>query len=78
MSGKRFTIEVDENRDVRILDNGVDIGQYAVCKLLNDLYEENKFLDSYLEELEDSMFSDKDFSDYLQACHGGDVQNIKL
>lgn len=71
MSEKRFTIEVNENRDVRILDDGIDIGQFRLCNLLNALYEENKFLEGVIEELEDSRFSEKDFSDYLQACHEG-------
>lgn len=71
MSEKRFTIEVDFNRDVRILDNGIDKGLFRLCNLLNELYEENKALKIKIEELEDSMFSEKDFSDYLQACHEG-------
>lgn len=68
---KRFAIEVDENREVRILDNGLDIGQFRLCNLLNALHEENKALKIEIEELKDSMFSEKDFSDYLQACHKG-------
>lgn len=51
MSDKRFIIEVDENKDVRILDmelGGLDIGQYNVCKLLNNFYEENRDLQQEL------------------------------
>lgn len=77
MSEQRFSVEIDENENVRILDSGLIISQYTVCKLLNKLYEDNKFLNSYLEDLEDSMFSEKDFITYLQACHGGDVKNLK-
>lgn len=63
---KRFKIEVDENRDVRILDNGIDIGQFRLCNLLNELYEENKAL-----KIKYEGFSDEDFSDYLKTCHKG-------
>lgn len=53
---ERFTIEVNENRDVRILDNGMDIGQYGACKLLNNLYEENKALKREIEELDEEFY----------------------
>ena len=77
MSGKRFVIQVDDNRDVHILDNGVDRGLYRICDLLNTLYKENKALKMEIEELEDTMISDQDIVNYLQACHDGDVKNIK-
>ncbi len=77
MNNKRFVISVDENRDVHILDNGVDRGLYRICDLLNTLYEENKTLKKEIEEWEDSMISDEDIIDYLQACHGGDVENLR-
>lgn len=78
MSKKRFTIEVDENRDVHILDNGVDRGLYRICDLLNNLYEENKDLKREIVELEDGVFSEKDFSNYLRACHQGDVKKKNI
>lgn len=51
MSEKRFVVEVDENRDVRILDKGIDIGQFRVCNQLNALYEEYLRLKEENEEL---------------------------
>lgn len=41
---QRFTIEVDDENFVQILDNNVQIGQYNVCKLLNELVDENEQL----------------------------------
>lgn len=73
MKKLKFTYNLDDG----FLEDGKKIGIWEVLLYLNNLYEENEFLNSYLEELEDSMFSEKDFSDYLQAYHRGDVKNIR-
>ena len=44
MTAKRFTIEIDDENIAHILDNGTDIGQYNLCKLLNELHKENERL----------------------------------
>lgn len=44
MSEKRFTIDIDDENFAHILDNNTDIGQYNLCRLLNELHEENKHL----------------------------------
>lgn len=71
---KKFTYNMYDG----FMEDGKKIGIWEVLLYLNKLHEENEFLNSYLEELEDSMFSEKDFSDYLQACHQGKVKNIKM
>lgn len=80
MKNEKFTYNIFDG----FMRDGEIIGIWEVLLILNELYrenelllEENEFLNSYLEELEDDMFSEKDFFDYLQACHGGDVNNLK-
>ena len=53
MTKKRFTIEIDDENIVHILDNETDIGQYNLCKLLNGLHEENKELKKENEQLQE-------------------------
>lgn len=55
MGKKRFTTEVDENRDVTILDNGIDVGQYRLCHQLNALYDEYLRLKKENEELKNRL-----------------------
>lgn len=43
MTRKRFAIEIDDENIAHILDNGADIGQYNLCKLLNKLAEEKEY-----------------------------------
>lgn len=52
MTKKRFTIEIDDEKWVHILDNNTDIGQYNLCRLLNELHEENQFLKRQVDELD--------------------------
>ena len=49
MTEKRFTIEIDDENIAHILDNGTDIGQYNLCKLLNNLFNENEQLKKDIE-----------------------------
>ena len=63
---KRFSIKVDENRDVHILDNGIDRGLYRVCDLLNRLYEENQALKIKIEELEEEFYEYEVINGYLE------------
>ncbi len=59
MTEKRFTIEIDDEKWVHILDNNVDIGQYNLCKVLNELNEENKKLKLKKQELEISLLNNQ-------------------
>ena len=52
MTEKRFTIEIDDKNFAHILDNNTDIGQYNLCRLLNELNEENQFLKRQVDELD--------------------------
>ncbi len=80
MNGKRFNIILNENNEVEyVIDKkqGVEMDFLEFMDFVEQMNEENEFLNSYLEELEDKMFSEKDFAAYLQAYHNGDVKNIK-
>ena len=71
MTEKRFTIEIDDENIAHILDNGTDIGQYNLCKLLNNLFNENEQLKISLKDKENLIsICEKKFKElgYLITC----------
>ena len=65
MTAKRFTIEIDDENIAHILDNGTNIGQYNLCKLLNNLFNENEQLKTELTELKASKEDNYNIDDGL-------------
>ena len=74
MTAKRFTIEIDDENIAHILDNGTDIGQYNLCKLLNNLFNENEQL-KHFKEISDNIT--KEVEDFFEK-HEFDTVNFNV